>query len=528
MNAPMSQQPDHRGTPASQFADRLDSWKEIAAYLRRGARTVQRWEREQQLPVHRLPHDKLSSVYAYRAELDEWWRRRGSIVESNGVAALAETAGMQQQQQASVAVLPFADLSAEKDQAYFCEGVAEEIINTLSLIKGLRVAPRAASFRFRPDAPAGAVEFARQLRVACLLEGSVRKAGNRVRIAVRLYRAEAGVQLWSATYERQLEDIFAVQDEVASGIATALEVTLGAAGTPAVSTAPATKDVKAYDYYLRGLKYYHSYGRRDVESAIKLFLRAIDCDSGFAGAYAGLADCWAYIFLYAERNEVVRQQAVWASSRAVELDPRSAHAWASHGLSHSLSGANDDEAERAFETAIRLAPDFFEAYYYYARHAFTRGNKQHAVALYEQAIRIRPDDYRSPLLAAQCYDDLGLHAEARAARQSGVEKAAQVLDWNPDDARALYMAANGLAALGEPVRARQWADRALALQPDDPMLLYNVACIFALLGDNAPAIDCLERAVHHGLTQRGWLVNDSNLDALRADPRFIALVGETG
>jgi TolB-like protein len=320
--------------------DRLDSWKEIAAYLKRGARTVQRWEREEGLPVHRLVHDKLGSIYAYPSELDAWWRSRAG--------ELANEAPLPAEAAPSVAVLPFADLSQERDQAYFCEGMAEEILDALSRIQGLRVSSRTASFHSRaPDADTR--EIGRRLRVGTLLEGSVRKSGEQLRIVVQLTDAESGFQLWSGRYDRQMSDIFAVQREI-------------------------------------GVKF-----------ALQMFVHAMELDPDYPQAYAGLADCWSYIYLYSGRSEAVRQQADWASLKAVEMDPRSAQAWASRGLSLSLSGKNE-EADKAFDLAIRLAPDLFEAYYFHARHCFAMGQFERAARLYEESMRVRPEDYQSPLL----------------------------------------------------------------------------------------------------------------------------------
>ncbi len=198
--------------------DRLDSWKEIAAYLKRGARTVQRWEREQGLPVHRLVHDKLGSVYAYQPELEAWWRSRE--------AELANEPPLPAEAAPSVAVLPFADMSRERDQAYFCEGIAEEILDALSRIQGLRVSSRTASFHARtPDADPRRI--GRRLRVGTLLEGSVRKSGDQLRIVVQLTDAESGFQLWSGRYDRQMSDIFSIQREIAENVVRALQATLG-------------------------------------------------------------------------------------------------------------------------------------------------------------------------------------------------------------------------------------------------------------------------------------------------------------
>jgi adenylate cyclase len=206
------------------------------------------------------------------------------------------------------------------------------------------------------------------------------------------------------------------------------------------------------------------------------------------------------------------------------MDPRSAQAWASRGLSLSLSGHNE-EAGKAFELAIRLAPDLFEAHYFHARHCFALGQLERAARLYEESMRVNPDDYQSPLLVAQIYDDLGRPGEATVARQRGIEVAGRHLRLNPDDARAFYMAANALVALGKLPQGQQWAERALAIRPDDPMLLYNVGCIFSMLGRVEPAIECLEKAASNGLTHKGWYEHDSNLDPLRKHPRFEELVG---
>jgi tetratricopeptide (TPR) repeat protein len=254
-----------------------------------------------------------------------------------------------------------------------------------------------------------------------------------------------------------------------------------------------------------------------------MFVRASQLDPDYAQAYAGLADCWSYMYLYSDRSEAIRAQADWASLKAAELDPGSAQALASRGLSLSLSG-RDQEAVQAFEAAIRIAPDLFETRYFYARHCFALGRLENAAAQYEGAIRARPEDYQSPLLVAQSYDDLGRHSDAAAARQQGVSLAERHLLLNPDDARALYMAANGLAALGERERSRQFLERALAIRPDDPMLLYNAGCIFGMLELLEPALDCVEKAVLGGLTQKGWYLHDSNLDPLRSLPRFQKLL----
>jgi len=425
----------------------------------------------------------------------------------------------------SVAVLPFVDLSREKDQGYFCEGMAEEIINALTKIHGLRVTSRTSSFLFK-DQPVEPKEIGRRLRVENLLEGSVRKAGNRLRITAQLIDPQRGFQLWSESFDREMMDIFEIQDEIAESIAGALKITLSPQEKGALLQTP-TQFVQAYDYYLRGRSFYTRYGKMDIEFALQLFARATEIDPGYALAYAGLADCWSYVFLYAERKDSIRRQAERAGRRAIELAPDSAQAQASYALAMSISGRTK-EAELGFEEAIRLDPELFEAWYFYARHAFVSGQLEKAAGFYGEAMRVRPDDFQSPLLVGQIFEDLGSEEEATANRRRGVALVADHLELHPDDARALYMGANGLVALGEIDKGLEWARQARKIEPDEPMLLYNLGCIYSLAGEPEEALDCLERAVELGLTQKGWYENDSNLDPLRDLPRFKALMQKLG
>jgi serine/threonine protein kinase/tetratricopeptide (TPR) repeat protein len=421
----------------------------------------------------------------------------------------------------SIAVLPFVDMSRDKDQAYFCEGIAEEIINALCRLSGLRVASRTASFLFG-GSPAEPREIGRRLGIDTILEGSVRKSGNRLRITAQLAETSQGFHLWSESFDRELKDVFEIQEEIARSIVRALQVTLSPQEKGALRTSP-TRHVQAYDYYLRGRSFYYRYGKRDIEFALQLFKRATELDPGYAVAYAGLADCWSHIYLYSERRDSVRHQAEEASRKAVELAPDSAQAQASRAVTLSLGGAAE-EAEQAFEKAIRLDPGLFEAWYFYARHTFGAGDLPRAAKYYQEAIRVRPDDYQSPLLVAQIYDDMKQPDDARESRRKGVALVEERLELYPDDARALYMGANGLVALGEREKGLEWARRARAIAPDDAMLLYNLGCIYSLAGEIDEAIDCLEKGVASGLTQKAWFEHDSNLDPLRGDPRFKALM----
>jgi TolB-like protein/Flp pilus assembly protein TadD len=456
--------------------------------------------------LEKEPRSRLASARDLRDELESL-RQAGAEAQGPGLP--------------SIAVLPFADMSREKDQGYFCDGIAEEIINALCRVQGMRVASRTGSFQFR-DGTADLREIGHALRVDHVLEGSVRKTGHRLRITVQLIEAARGFHLWSESFDRELRDIFAIQQEIAHAVVRSLRVTLTPQEKGALAEVP-TSQVQAYDYYLRGRSFYYRYGRHDIEFALQLFTRATELDPGYALAYAGQADCWSYIYLYAERTDAVRLQAEAAGRRAVELASGLAQAQASLGVALSL-GAQKEEARAAFEKAIRLDPTLYEAWYFYARHAFASGDLAKARSLYEEAMRVRPEDFFAPLLVAQVYQELGRPEDARAARERGVALVAKHIDLHPDDARALYMGANGLVALGEKDKGLEWARRARRIDPDDPMLLYNLGCIHALAGDFEEAIDCLERAASGGLLQKGWYEHDGDLDPLRSHPRFKALL----
>jgi non-specific serine/threonine protein kinase len=423
----------------------------------------------------------------------------------------------------SIAVLPFADMSQEKDQDYFCEGIAEEVITSLAQVRTLRVASRISSFQFK-GAPLDSREIGRRLGVRHLLEGSVRKARDRLRITIELADVEAGYCLWSERYDRDMKDIFAIQEEIARNVVQALQLTLSPSQREALGKLPTT-DVEAYEYYLKGRMFFYQYSRRGIEFARQMFSKAIELDPGYSLAHAGLADCCTFLFMHVVGREEMRAAAIEAGRQAVDLDPELAQAHVSLGLALSLT-RDHDAAEREFETALRLDARLFEAHYFYARDSFMQGKLEKALKLYEKAFELRPEDYQSPLLAGQIYEDLKQPEMAETSRRRGLKAAETRLALHPDDVRALYMGANALVALGERERGLEWAQRAFALDPEDAMLLYNLACISSMATRIEDALDFLERSVRAGMNRLAWLQNDSNLDAIRSHSRFQAVVQE--
>jgi serine/threonine protein kinase/Tfp pilus assembly protein PilF len=421
----------------------------------------------------------------------------------------------------SLAVLYFENLAGSKDDEYFRDGITEDIVTELSNIEGLRVFPRSAVFEFR-DKPVNESQIGSQLGAAYVLGGSLRRAGDRLRITAQLIETRTGHSIWAQRYDRKMEDVFAIQDEIAHSIAGALKLALSEKEKKAIEKAP-TVDVKAYDYYLRGRQFFHQFRRKGFEFAQQMFERAIEIDPNYARAYAGIADCCSFLYTYWHASTNTLEQADAASRKALELDPDLADAHASRGLAVSLR-KQYDEAAREFEFAIRLDPKLFEAYYFYGRAVFAQGKMGEAVELFQKASQVNPDDYQSLALLANAYIGLGRKDESESARRRSLQIIDKHLELHPDDARALYMGAGSLCALGERQRALEWTRRALSIEPDDPGVLYNVACCYSNLGRPEEAIDCLEKAINNGFGFKQWIEHDTDLDPLRNNPRFQALL----
>jgi TolB-like protein/Tfp pilus assembly protein PilF len=423
----------------------------------------------------------------------------------------------------SIAVLPFEDMSPEKDQEYFCDGVAEEIMNALNQIEGLRVAARTSAFAFKHKSE-DAREIGRKLGVGTLLEGGVRKAGDKLRITVQLTDAADGYRLWSQRFEREPKDVFAIQEEIAANVVEALEIELSEREGHLLAKA-STEDHHAYDLYLRGRQFYRQTYRKGINYAIEMFQNAINKDPDYALAYAGLADCYSYLFSFFDSNRVNLEKAVALSQKSLELDSELAEAHVARGRAFYHS-KRYNEAEKEFETAIRLNPSLFTAYESYARNCYSQGNLRKAARFFEMAMRMDPANFDAPLLLAQTYRGLNQDENVKEFLERGLENVERHLELNPDDARAIYMRAIGLAVAGEKKQAWKWIERALSIDAEDAMIRYGAACVFALTGREDEAIAQLEKALSAGCCHKDWVEKDSDFDALRNHPRFKVLMSK--
>jgi len=417
---------------------------------------------------------------------------------------------------ASIAVLPFTDMSRQRDQGYFCDGIAEAIINALSEIEGLHVAARVSSFRYAKS-NGNLKDIGRKLGVNTILEGSVRKSGEELRITTQLVNVRDGFHIWSRTFDRKLEDIFLVQDEIASSITGLLLNTIRPVETSS------TRDVVAYDFYLRGREFLGRFTKVDFEFARQMFRQAIEKDPEFALAWASYADCYSLEVMYADAEPRFKSKACEASDRALELAPNLAEAHASAGLSRLVS-QDFAAAELEFKQAIEINPNSFEAYYYFARTRFHQGDMAAAAKLFARAAELNPEDYQSRLLRVQILRGAGQIDEARKEAREAIKVVEKQLEYNPDDVRALHLGAGSLIVVGETDKAIEWLQRGLEIDPNDPISHYNAACNYATLNKLEESLDHLERAAEIGTISEDWMRNDADLDNLRSHPRFASVL----
>ena len=424
----------------------------------------------------------------------------------------------------SIAVLPFDNMSRDPDQEFFSDGITEDIITDLSKISGLFVVGRNTSFSYKGKS-VQLRQVAAELGVKFLLEGSVRKAGERVRVTGQLIDGLTGGHLWADRFDRDLTDIFAIQDEITKTIVAQLKIRLLPEEEEAIGHSP-TANVEAYTYFLKGRQFFHNSTRAYLTMARRMFSKAVALDPRYARAYAGIASCDSRL------NEwygvaISTEEILATTAKALELEPDLAEAHAARGVALA-DGHRHAEAEIAFERALALDPNSYEANFAFARYSVTEGKLDRAAELFIRALEIQPEDSQAPLLVQTVLRAVGRVDEAERYARLGLKRAEEALRLHPESSRPAQLGACAFAALGEFDRATEWLERALAIEPDDVSTRYNAACTYSLMGETDRALDLLEAwADDTGAESKRWFRRDADLDPLRDHPRFQKLLEMT-
>jgi serine/threonine protein kinase/Tfp pilus assembly protein PilF len=449
-----------------------------------------------------------------KRDIDSGGRRVSDSGETRKVTAPAEK---------SIAVLYFENLSGIKEDEYLRDGITEDIITELSKIKDLKIFSRATVLSFR-DKTVTPSHVGQQLNAAFALIGSLRRAGARLRITAQLVDTKTDFPIWSERYDREMKDVFEVQDEIALKIAEALRVTLSPQEQQALAAKP-TEDLQAYDLYLRGKSYARRLTRQDMEFALQMLENAVAIDPSFALAHAAIANVCAQYHLHYDRAPKWVDRAYAAAQRAIALRPEIPEVQVAEGWV-LLAENRFDDAIRRVRGAIDRKPDCEGAYYLLGRTLFAAGYYQEVVDMADAAIRATGDDYNIyiPIMNA-----MGALGKKDALRNLNVQRS-QVLEAHlkkvPEDARAHCLLANDFAALHRLEDANREATLAVALRPNEATVLYNLACVFCALERKEDAIVALRKAWDAGFKDPTWARRDPDLAMLHGHPDFERLYPE--
>ena len=417
----------------------------------------------------------------------------------------------------TIAVLYFENLSGIKEDEYLRDGVTEDIITELSKIKGLKIFSRATILAYRdrnvtPDA------IGRQLGASHVLTGSLRRAGARLRINAQLVDTQTDFPLWSERYDREMKDVFEVQDDIARSIAEALRITLSPQEQEALSTRP-TDNLQAYDLYLRGRSYARRLTRQDFEFALQMFENAVALDPTFALGYAAIANVCAQFHNLYERDQKWIHRAVAATERASALGKDSAEvlvaeAWVLYMKEEYA------ESESRVRRAIEKKPDSESAYYLLGRALFAAGRYQEVLDIADEAIKHSGENYNVWVPINNAMGALGKSDALRNARQQRVQVLESHLAKIPEDARARVLLSNDYACLNRVEEATREANLAMSLRPNDAIVMYNIACTFCMMDKKEEALSAIRKAYDNGFRDAEWTRRDPDLALLHGDPDF--------
>jgi non-specific serine/threonine protein kinase len=431
--------------------------------------------------------------------------------------------GVQKQTGKSVAVLYFENLSGAKEDEYLRDGITEDVITELSKIRGLNIFSRPTVLVFR-DKTVTPLQVGQQLGAAYALTGTLRRAGARLRINVQLVDTHTDFPLWSERFDREMKDVFEVQDEMARKIAEALRVTLSPEELEALAVKP-TENLQAYDLYLRGKRYARRQTRQDLEFALQMFENAVAIDSNFALAYAASANACAMFYCNYSRDQVWVERAREASGKAVALrwdlpEVQVSQAWVLY------AAELHDEAVRMVKKAIERKRDCEGAYYLLCRALFAAGRYQETLDVAEAAIEASGEDYNVYVPIVNCLRAMGKEEAQRNMRQRRMAALENHLKQVPEDARARILLGGDYAYLGRPDDAIRELNLAVTLRANEASILYNAACLYCSLKRKAEALDALRKAWEAGFRDSVWARRDPDLIALHDEPEFDRLYPE--
>jgi non-specific serine/threonine protein kinase len=431
--------------------------------------------------------------------------------------------GGTKQVEKSIAVLYFENLSGVKEDEYFRDGITEDIITELSKIKGLNIFSRPTVLAYR-DKPVTPAQIGQQLNAAYVLAGSLRRAGTRLRINAQLVDTKTDFPLWSDRYDRQMEDVFELQDEIARKIAEALRVTLSPQEEAALAAKP-TENLQAYDLYLRGKSYARRLTRQDNEFALQMFENAVTLDPNFALAHAAIANVCAQMHYSYGRDPVWLERARAASRKAVALRPELPEPGVAHAWSLYADGRYDD-AEQTVRQAIERKSDCEGAYYLLGRTLFAAGRYQELADVAEKAMEAGGQDYNIFVPIQNALGALGKSEALKNVRQRSIQALENHIRSVPEDARARVLLASDYAESGRAEDAIREANLAVALRPNEATVLYNAACVFCALKDKPQALDAMRKAWNAGFRDSDWSRRDPDLSFIHGDPEFERLFPE--
>lgn len=427
----------------------------------------------------------------------------------------------------SIAVLPFVNMSGDAEQNYFADGMTEDIITDLSEVNGLAVVAKSSSRIYRGTAVSPA-QISQEIGARYILEGSIRKAGNSVRISAQLTDTSSNLQTWAQRYDRQLENIFELQSEISKAIVEALQINLTTvASVPEMRT---TSSVEAYQCYLRGQKYLHEISKSSAMLARQLFKKAIELDPEYALAYTSLAQGSTYLALHYDVDQYLFHEAMQDCDTALELQPDLAEAYSVRGNAKILT-KDFEQARIDIEKAMSIAPNLESAHFHMGNyHLSSAGGVTEAYSCFKRAFELG-GELRAAMMANTCLHGLDRPKEIAALSQEILKISQRRLSLNSYDYDAINMLAFAYFDLGEIEQAQKWAKIASDFDSEDGGRAYNLACLHSTMGLLDEAIEMLEKTLELGCNElkiKFMKYTDPDLILLRSDPRFDALLVRYG